>query len=96
MGDEKSPIMAGRERERDRELLIPGGEDAADESDSKASSSNAASSHHHNAGREVSSIPVPQSLPLPLVRAHSFGFLAFRRNFNPLEFFLIGIEGRCY
>ncbi|CAA7397370.1 unnamed protein product [Spirodela intermedia] len=53
MGDEKSPIMAGRERERDRELLIPGGEDAADGSDSKASSSNAASPHHHNAGREA-------------------------------------------
>uniref|UniRef100_A0A1D1XT03 Cysteinyl leukotriene receptor 1 n=1 Tax=Anthurium amnicola TaxID=1678845 RepID=A0A1D1XT03_9ARAE len=58
MGDEKSPIsMGSRERERDRELLIPVGDAAAaDDSDSKASSSNSASSHHHHShhsGREA-------------------------------------------
>ncbi|XP_072965969.1 protein CONTINUOUS VASCULAR RING 1-like [Typha angustifolia] len=55
MGEEKSSIAMGS-RERDRELLIPVGEDPADDSDSKASSSAAAAAaagHHHHSGREA-------------------------------------------
>ncbi|XP_078439345.1 protein CONTINUOUS VASCULAR RING 1-like [Wolffia australiana] len=50
MGDEKLLIMAGRERDRSHELLIPGGESSIDGSNSKASSSNSGSS---NSGRDT-------------------------------------------
>lgn len=53
MGDEKSTIVMAsrdRERERDRELLIPVAESGVDDGSSKPSSS---SSHH--TGREVNS-----------------------------------------
>lgn len=51
MGDEKSAIaMASRDRERDRELLIPVAESVIDEASSKPSSS---SSSSHHSGREV-------------------------------------------
>ncbi|TXG61397.1 hypothetical protein EZV62_012760 [Acer yangbiense] len=50
MGDEKSAIvMSNRERERDRELLIPVADSVADDVSSKPSSS---SSSSHHAGRE--------------------------------------------
>ncbi|XP_022157585.1 protein CONTINUOUS VASCULAR RING 1-like [Momordica charantia] len=51
MGDEKSAIaMASRDRERDRELLIPVAESPTDEASSKPSSS---SSSSHHPGRET-------------------------------------------
>lgn len=51
MGDEKSAIaMASRDRERDRELLIPVAESAIDDASSKPSSS---SSSSHHSGRET-------------------------------------------
>uniref|UniRef100_A0A2P2LKE0 Uncharacterized protein MANES_16G114500 n=1 Tax=Rhizophora mucronata TaxID=61149 RepID=A0A2P2LKE0_RHIMU len=52
MGDEKSTmVMATRDRERDRELLIPVADSAAhDDAESKPSSS---SSSFHHSGREV-------------------------------------------
>ncbi|GMN50545.1 hypothetical protein TIFTF001_019710 [Ficus carica] len=50
MGDDKSSsiVMASRERDRDRELLIPVANTAHDESSSKASSSSPSSIHHHH------------------------------------------------
>lgn len=52
MGDDKSStmVMATRERDRDRELLIPVADSVNDEASSKPSSS---SSSSHNPGREV-------------------------------------------
>ncbi|KAJ4822606.1 Protein CONTINUOUS VASCULAR RING 1 [Turnera subulata] len=51
MGDEKSVIvMTSRDRERDRELLIPVADSAADDAESKPSSSSSAS---HHSGRET-------------------------------------------
>ncbi|KAM3712365.1 hypothetical protein ACB098_01G177900 [Castanea mollissima] len=51
MGDDKSAIvMASREREKDRELLIPVADDDASSSSSKPSSS---SSSSHHSGRET-------------------------------------------
>uniref|UniRef100_A0A2P2LKF3 Uncharacterized protein MANES_16G114500 n=1 Tax=Rhizophora mucronata TaxID=61149 RepID=A0A2P2LKF3_RHIMU len=52
MGDEKSTmVMATRDRERDRELLIPVADSAAhDDAESKPSSS---SSSFHHSGRET-------------------------------------------
>uniref|UniRef100_A0A6N2MX88 Uncharacterized protein n=1 Tax=Salix viminalis TaxID=40686 RepID=A0A6N2MX88_SALVM len=53
MGDEKSEIvMASRDRERDRELLIPVADSPDLDIASKPSSSSSASSSHHS-GREV-------------------------------------------
>ncbi|XP_026661971.1 protein LIKE COV 1-like isoform X2 [Phoenix dactylifera] len=52
MGDDKKASSAMGSRERDRELLIPGAEDPADDSDSKASASSSAAVHHHS-GREA-------------------------------------------
>lgn len=52
MGDDKSTIvMASRERDRDRELLIP----VADSGDESSKPSSSSSSSHH-AGREVSAL----------------------------------------
>ncbi|KAJ4952128.1 hypothetical protein NE237_028960 [Protea cynaroides] len=52
MGDDKSStVMASRDRDRDRELLIPVSDPAGDGASSKPSSSSAASSHH--SGREA-------------------------------------------
>ncbi|KAJ0031834.1 hypothetical protein Pint_13194 [Pistacia integerrima] len=54
MGDEKSTIVMAsrdRERERDRELLIPVADSGEDDGSSKPSSSSSSSSHH--AGRET-------------------------------------------
>lgn len=50
MGDDKSSsiVMASRERDRDRELLIPVANTAHDESSSKPSSSSPSSNHHHH------------------------------------------------
>uniref|UniRef100_A0A6N2M2C1 Uncharacterized protein n=1 Tax=Salix viminalis TaxID=40686 RepID=A0A6N2M2C1_SALVM len=53
MGDEKSEIvMASRDRERDRELLIPVADSPDLDIASKPSSSSSASSSHHS-GREL-------------------------------------------
>ncbi|KAF3449713.1 hypothetical protein FNV43_RR10444 [Rhamnella rubrinervis] len=62
MGDAKSSsiVIAARDRERDRELLIPVANSVNDDASSKPSSSTSSS---HNTGLEVTSVFSPKSFP---------------------------------